>query len=122
MNRNIHGAEEGADANGTGANAYDDLRAVLHGELSAERSRRARHLIDAMERGDHEREAEVARLREALRAVWDDMRGVDKHCVPNNVIALVRAAIGDELGKYDPASHPSNGGPSPSAEPGPEGS
>lgn len=47
-----------------------------------------------------ERDAALA----ALRAVWADMRGLDKHYVPNDVLALVRAAIGDELDHHDPAS------------------
>lgn len=39
----------------------------------------------------------------ALKAVWDDMRSVDKHYVPDEVIALVQEAIGDDLDPHDPA-------------------
>jgi hypothetical protein len=42
----------------------------------------------------------------ALRAVWDDMRDVDKHHVPAGVLALVRAVIGEELNEHDPAAFP----------------
>jgi hypothetical protein len=39
----------------------------------------------------------------ALKAVWGDMRGMDKHHVPADVITLVRDAIGSDLDKHDPA-------------------
>lgn len=44
--------------------------------------------------------------RDALRAVWGDMRSMDKHHVPSDVLALVRAAIGSELDRRDPAASP----------------
>jgi hypothetical protein len=42
-------------------------------------------------------------MREALKAVWGDMRGVDKHHVPAEVVALVAEAIGGDLDEHDPA-------------------
>jgi hypothetical protein len=39
----------------------------------------------------------------ALTAVWADMRGVDKHHVPADVIELVADAIGLDLDEHDPA-------------------
>jgi microcystin degradation protein MlrC len=48
--------------------------------------------------------ARAWRAEAALKAVWDDMRAVDKHFVNNEVLAKVRAVIGDELDMHDPAS------------------
>jgi hypothetical protein len=48
--------------------------------------------------------ARALRAERALKAVWDDMRAVDKHFVSNEVLGKVRAVIGDELEMHDPAS------------------
>lgn len=50
------------------------------------------------------RVGEIEADRTALKAVWDDMRLMDKHHVPNEVLALVRDAIGHGLDKHDPAA------------------
>lgn len=63
--------------------AFDPHKEVSEGRLSINGARYIAHL-----------EQGRADAVEALRALWEDIRDVDKRFVPNDVIAKVEAVLG----------------------------